>query len=273
MNTLSLLGIDIGKNTFHLHGQDARGNQILRKKLNRSQLLPYLAQLPNCKVAMESCGGSQWLARQIEGLGHRVQLIAAQHVKAYVTGNKNDYIDAEAICEAASRPRTRSVPVKTLEQQILSTEHKLRKSWMDNRTRIINQVHGFLLEFGIIFPVGQAALEQVPALMERHELPIRLRNAIERMLIDIQRLTRDIKAIDVEIKQQLSEDAAGMRLLSIPGIGPLTASALVADVGDASTYKSSRDFAASLGLVPRQYSTGGKTNLLGISKRGDKYTL
>ena len=271
MNTVTLLGIDIGKNTFHLHGQDARGNQLLRKKLNRSQLLPYLAQLPNCKVAMESCGGSQWLARQIEGLGHRVQLIAAQHVKAYVTGNKNDYIDAEAICEAASRPRTRSVPVKTLEQQILSTEHKLRKSWMDNRTRIINQVHGFLLEFGIIFPVGHAALEQVPTLMERHELPIRLRNAVERMLLDIQRLTRDIKAIDVEIKQQLSEDAAGMRLLSIPGIGPLTASALVADVGDASTYKSSRDFAASLGLVPRQYSTGGKTNLLGISKRGDKY--
>ena len=271
MNTVTLLDIDIGKNTFHLHGQDARGNQLLRKKLNRSQLLPYLAQLPNCKVAMESCGGSQWLARQIEGLGHRVQLIAAQHVKAYVTGNKNDYIDAEAICEAASRPRTRSVPVKTLEQQILSTEHKLRKSWMDNRTRIINQVHGFLLEFGIIFPVGHAALEQVPTLMERHELPIRLRNAVERMLLDIQRLTRDIKAIDVEIKQQLSEDAAGMRLLSIPGIGPLTASALVADVGDASTYKSSRDFAASLGLVPRQYSTGGKTNLLGISKRGDKY--
>lgn len=136
---------------------------------------------------------------------------------------------------------------------------------MDNRTRIINQVHGFLLEFGIIFPIGNAALEQVSALMERHELPIRLCNAVERMLLDIQRLTRDIKAIE------LSEDAAGMRLLSIPGIGPFTASALVADVGDASTYKSSRDFAASLGLVPRQYSTGGKTSLLGISKRGDKY--
>ena len=261
MNTVTLLGIDIGKNTFHLHGQDARGNQLLRKKLNRSQLLPYLTQLPTCKIAMESCGGSQWLARQIESLGHRVQLIAAQHVKAYVTGNKNDFIDAEAICEAASRPRTHSVPVKTLEQQILSTEHKLRKSWVDNRTGIINQVHGFLLEFGIIFPVGYAALEQVPALMENHELPIRLRNAVERMLLDIQRLTRDIKTIDVEIKQQLSEDAAGMRLLSIPGIGPLTASALLADVGDASTYKSSRDFAASLGLVPRQYSTGWQDEL------------
>lgn len=227
MNTVTLLGIDIGKNTFHLHGQDARGNQLLRKKLNRSQLLPYLTQLPTCKIAMESCGGSQWLARQIESLGHRVQLIAAQHVKAYVTGNKNDFIDAEAICEAASRPRTHSVPVKALEQQILSTEHKLRKSWVDNRTG----------------------------------MPIRLRNAVERMLLDIQRLTRDIKTIDVEIKQQLSEDAAGMRLLSIPGIGPLTASALLADVGDASTYKSSRDFAASLGLVPRQYSTGWQDEL------------
>lgn len=167
MSTVTLLGIDIGKNTFHLHDQDARGNQFLRKKLNRSQLLSHLAQLSNCKIAMESCGGSQWRARRIEGLSHRVQLIAVQDVRIYVTGNKNDFVDAEAICEAASRLKTRSVPVKTVEQQILSTEHKLRKPWVDHRTGIINQVHGFLLEFGIIFPIGYAALKQAPALMEK----------------------------------------------------------------------------------------------------------
>ncbi|AZE66871.1 ISPsy7, transposase [Pseudomonas synxantha] len=163
MNSVTLLGIDIGKNSFHLHGQDAQGHQVLRKKLNRRQLLPLLAQMPPCKVAMESCGGSQFLAREITKLGHQVQLIAPQHVKAYVTGNKNDFIDAEAICEAASRPRTRSVQVKSVDQQVLSTVHKLRKSLVSRRTGVINQVHGFLLEFGVIFPAGYAALERVPA--------------------------------------------------------------------------------------------------------------
>lgn len=139
--------------------------QVLRKKLNRKQLLPYLAQVSSCKIAMESCGGSQWLAREIKNLGHHVQLIAPQHVKAYVTGNKNDFIDAEAICEAASRPRTRSVQVKTVEQQVLCTEHRLRKSLVSRRTAVINQVHGFLLEFGIIFPVGYLALDRVSGLM------------------------------------------------------------------------------------------------------------
>ncbi|EUB75713.1 transposase IS111A/IS1328/IS1533 [Pseudomonas sp. GM41(2012)] len=271
MATVTLLGIDIGKNTFHLHGQDARGHQVLRKKLNRSQLLPYLAQISTCKIAMESCGGSQWLARKIKEQGHHVQLIAPQHVKAYVTGNKNDFIDAEAICEAASRPRTRSVQVKTVEQQVLCTEHRLRKSLVSRRTAVINQVHGFLLEFGVIFPAGYAALDRVSGLMQSRELPIRLINAIERMLEDIRQLTGEIKRLDVEIKQSLVQSDAGQRLQSIPGIGPLIASALVADVGDASVFKSSRDFAASLGLVPRQYSTGGETVLLGISKRGDKY--
>lgn len=271
MNSVTLLGIDIGKNSFYLHGQDARGHQVLRKKVNRAQLLPLLAQLPLCKIAMESCGGSQFLAREITKLGHQVQLIAPQHVKAYVTGNKNDFIDAEAICEAASRPRTRSVPVKSVEQQVLSTVHKLRRSLVSRRTGVINQIHGFLLEFGVIFPAGYAGLERVPALMEERNLPLRLRQAIDQMLGDIRQLTSEIKALDAEIKQLVRESDAGQRLQSIPGIGPLIASALVADVGDASMYKSSRDFAASLGLVPRQHSTGGKNTLLGISKRGDKY--
>ncbi|RJG13993.1 IS110 family transposase [Pseudomonas cavernicola] len=273
MATVALLGIDIGKHTFHLHGQDRKGHQVLRKKFSRSQLLQHLAQLPACTVAMESCGGSHWLARKITALGHRVKLIAPQHVKPFVTGNKNDYIDAEAICETASRPKTRYVAMKTVEQQILSTQHRMRTSLVSHRTATINQIHGFLLEFGICLPVGYAALERVPALLDNpeHDLPLRFKILIQRLLEDIQHLKDEIKTIDAEIKKQLNADDAGNRLLSIPGIGPITASALVADVGDASNFRSARDFAASLGLVPRQHSTGGKTVLLNISKRGDKH--
>ena len=273
MATLALLGIDIGKNFFHLHGQDIKGHQVLRKKLSRNQLLPYVAQLPSCVVAMESCGGAHWLARKIIGLGHRVKLIAPQHVKPYVTGNKSDYIDAEAICETASRPKTHYVAVKTVEQQILSTQHRLRESLVGRRTATINQVHGFLLEFGIIFPATFGALEQVPALLDdpAYDLAPLFRRLVEQLLGDIKRLTVEIKAMELAIKEQLAANDAAQRLLSIPGIGPITASAVVADVGDASNVASSRDFSASLGLVPRQYSTGGKTVLLNISKRGDKY--
>lgn len=255
MNSVTLLGIDIGKNSFHLHAKTHKAIRYCARSSIADSCCHYLHKCHPCKVAMESCGGSQFLAREITKLGHQVQLIAPQHVKAYVTGNKNDFIDAEAICEAASRPRTRSVQVKSVDQQVLSTVHKLRKSLVSRRTGVINQMHGFLLEFGVIFPAGYAALERVPALMEEHNLPLRLRQAINRMLDDIRQLTRQIKALDTEIKQQVNGSDAGKRLQSIPGIGPLIASALVADVGDASIYKSSRDFSASLGLVPRQYST------------------
>lgn len=273
MNITSLLGIDQGKNSFHLIGHDKSGHQTLQKQFNRSRLLAFAAQLPACTIAMESCGGSHWLARKLASFGHTVKLIAPQHVKPYVTGNKNDFIDAEAICETASRPRTRYVAIKTVEQQVLSTQHRLREALVSHRTQTINRVHGFLLEFGISLAPTKAAIARVHEYLDDPavDLPLRFKAIIEHLLRDIQRLNTEIKALDLEIREQLAADDAGTRLMSIPGIGPITASALVADVGDASGFRSARDFAAFLGLVPRQFSTGGKNTLLGISKRGDKH--
>ncbi|MCO8161713.1 IS110 family transposase [Pseudomonas sp. 21LCFQ010] len=270
---VALLGIDIGKRNFHLVGQNASGHQVLRKQFNRTRLLQFVAKLAPCTVAMESCGGSHWLARKIALLGHQVKLIAPQHVKPYVTGNKNDFIDAEAICESASRPRTHYVSVKTVEQQILSVRHRLREALVGQRTETTNRIHAFLLEFGIALPATKAALTTLPELLDdsSHDLPLQFRRMMEQLLAEIRRLNTEIKAIDLEIKQELARDDAGTRLQTIPGIGPVIASAVLAEVGDASGFKSSRDFAASLGLVPRQFSTGGKTVLLNISKRGNKY--
>lgn len=270
---VALLGIDIGKRNFHLVGQNSSGHQVLRKQFNRSRLLQFAAKLTPCTVAMESCGGSHWLARKIAALGHQVKLIAPQHVKPYVTGNKNDFIDAEAICEAASRPRTHYVAVKTVEQQVLSVRHRLREALVGRRTETISRIHGFLLEFGIALPATKAALTTLPELLDdpSHDLPLQFRRVIEQLLAEVHRLNTEIKAIDLEIKQDLARDDAGTRLQTIPGIGPVIASAVLAEVGDASNFKSSRDFSASLGLVPRQFSTGGKTVLLNISKRGNKY--
>lgn len=273
MKSLALLGIDIGKNTFHLIGHDACGCEVLRKQFNRNRLIQFVAKLDPCKIAMESCGGSHWLARKLTSFGHQVKLIAPQHVKPYVTGNKNDYIDAEAICETASRPKTRYVAIKTVEQQVLSTQHRLREALVCQRTQTINRIHGFLLEFGVALPATKAAMNQIHQTLDdaNTELPPQLKQFIEHLLEDIKRITVEIKSIDRSIKDQVTVDDAGKRLMSIPGIGPIIASALLADVGDASNFRSARDFAASLGLVPRQYSTGGQTVLLNISKRGDKY--
>ena len=273
MTNLTLLGIDIGKHSFHLHGQNSQGKMVFRKKVTRSQLIRHLAQIPACTVAMESCAGAHWLARQIITLGHQVKLIAPQYVKPFVKGNKNDFIDAEAICEAASRPSMRFVSIKTAEQQTLSALHRLRESLISHRTATINQVHGFLLEFGISLPIGHAAITRLPALLELNSerLPPRLVSVLMRLHRQYLSLSQEIKDIESDLKQQLKEDDAGSRLLTIPGIGPITASALAADAGDASNYRCGRDFAAALGLVPRQYSTGGRQTLLGISKRGDKH--
>lgn len=273
MNTMALLGIDIGKHHFHLHGQDSKGHQVLRKKVTRTQLLRLLVQVPVCTIVMESCAGAHWLARELLQFGHKVKLIAPQYVKPFVKGNKNDFIDAEAICEAASRPSMRFVSIKTAEQQTLGALHRVRDALVRQRTAAINQVHGFLLEFGISLPVGFAAIRRLPILLddEHERLPPRLIALLRRLYEQIQSLSEQVKQIETDLMAQLKEDEMSQRLLTIPGIGPITASALSAELGDASHFRCGRDFAASLGLVPGQYSTGGKQKLLGISKRGDKH--
>lgn len=270
MNPAALIGIDLGKHSFHLHAQDSSGREVFRKKTTRQQLMRLLANQPACTVVMEACAGSHCLAREITALGHEAKLISPQFVRPFVQSNKNDFIDAQAICEAASRPSMRFVTPKNEAQQTLSVLHRLRESLIRDRTKAINQLHGFLLEFGISLPVGKAVIRRLSSVLAEHELPVRLSALLQRLHEHFTYLDEQIKALDKEVASLLSEDDLGSRLLTIPCVGPITASVLTAEMGDGKQYASSRDFAASVGLVPRQYSTGGRANLLGISKRGDK---
>jgi transposase len=270
MQHVTLVGIDLGKHSFHLHGQDQRGKAVFRKKVNRKQLVEFFSVLHACTVVMEACAGAHHMARKLASFGHQVKLISPQYVRPFVKSNKNDFVDAEAICEAASRPAMRFVTPKTESQQTLSALHRVRESLIRDRTKTVNQIHSFLLEFGISLPVGNAAITRLPAVIAEHSLPPRLIAILERLHDHFKYLNEQIGEIDKELARQLADDNLGQRLLSIPGVGPITASVLAAEMGDGKQYVCSRDFAASIGLVPRQHSTGGKSKLLGISKRGDK---
>jgi transposase len=271
MNAVSLIGIDLGKHSFHLHAQDGLGRMVFRKKLSRQQLLRTLANVPACRVVMEACAGSHWLARRLAGMGHEARLISPQLVRPFVAGNKNDFGDAQAICEAASRPSMRFVSPRNEAQQTVSALHRIREALVRDRTGTTNQIHGFLLEFGISLPKGAAIIRRLPAVLTHESLlPARLVGLIERLREHFQYLDRQIQQVEQELLAALREDERSQRLLEIPGIGPITASALAVELGDAKQYANARQFSASIGLVPRQYSTGGKPTLLGISKRGDR---
>jgi transposase len=233
-------------------------------------MMQFFSNLPVCTVVMEACAGAHFVARQLIVMGHEAKLISPQFVRPYVKGNKNDFVDAEAICEAASRPSMRFVSPKTEAQQTLSVLHRLRESLVRDRTKTVNQMHGFLLEFGISLPRGLAIMKRMPVILTQHELPTRLMTLLDRLREHFNYLDGQIKDLDKELARQLADDDLGSRLLSIPCVGPITASLLAVEMGDGKQYACSRDFAASIGLVPRQYSTGGKATLLGISKRGDK---
>lgn len=270
MSESALIGIDLGKHSFHLHSQDTSGREVFHKKLTRAQMMQFFGNLSSCVVVMEACAGAHFVARQLTAMGHRAKLISPQFVRPFVKGNKNDFVDAEAICEAASRPSMRFVPPKTEAQQTLSVLHRLRESLVRDRTKTANQMHGFLLEFGISLPKGLAIMKRLPSSLAEYELPIRLTVLLQRLHGHFVYLDEQIKELDKELAGQLADDDLGSRLLSLPCVGPITASLLAVEMGDGQQYRCSRDFAASVGLVPRQYSTGGKANLLGISKRGDK---
>ena len=270
MSELAMVGIDLGKHSFHLHGQDKTGRGVFRKKLSRQQMMQFFSNLPVCTVVMEACAGAHFVARQLMVMGHEAKLISPQFVRPYVKGNKNDFVDAEAICEAASRPSMRFVSPKTEAQQTLSVLHRLRESLVRDRTKTVNQMHGFLLEFGISLPRRLAIMKRLPVILTQHELPTRLMTLLDRLREHFNYLDGQIRDLDKELARQLADDDLGSRLLSIPCVGPITASLLAVEMGDGKQYACSRDFAASIGLVPRQYSTGSKATLLGISKRGDK---
>lgn len=270
MQNVTLVGIDLGKHAFHLHGQDKAGKAVFRKKVSRKQLFEFFATFQPCTVVMEACAGAHYMARKLVALGHEVKLVSPQFVRPFVKSNKNDFVDAEAICETASRPSMRFVTPKTESQQTLSALHRVRDALVRDKVRTTNQMHGFLLEFGVTLPVGNAVVRRLPALLAEHPLPPRNVAILERLHAHLKYLVEQIDEIGKELNRQLADGSIGQRLLTIPGVGPITASLLSSELGDGKQYRCGRDFAAAVGLVPRQYSTGGRSNLLGISKRGDR---
>jgi len=271
---VKVVGIDLAKSSFHVHAVDAGGRKVVSKKCSRNKLKEYLINLPRCTVAMEACGGAHDWARRAHSYGHEVRLIAPQFVKPYVKSNKNDAADAEAICEAAQRPHMRFVAVKEVGQQDIQSIHRMRSLVVAQRTAQSNQIRGVLLEYGIVIPVGRLnLLKRLPEILEDAENALTdfFREELCELYWELKHLDDRIAHYDEKIKQIAQADERVLRLLTIPGIGPKIATALLAAIGDIRAFKNARELAAWLGLVPRQRSTGGKATLLGISKRGDVY--
>jgi len=268
------VGIDLGKSVFHLAGLSVTGETVVRKKFSRLQLLRFMANLRVRVIGMEACGGAHFLGRALREQGHDVRLMPAQYVKPYVKTNKNDYIDAEAIAEAVDRPRMRYVPIKSEEQLDMQSLHRVRERWVKGRTALVNQIRGLLLERGITIRKGRRHAEAaLPMLIEDAEnnLSGPLRLLLTQLMSELRRLECQITEIDATISSGADEQEACKRLMTIPGIGPLTATAIVSAIGNGAEFPKARSFSAWLGLVPGEYSTGGKQKLLGISKRGNGY--
>jgi transposase len=264
--------VDLAKTALQVHGVDERGKVVSRKALKRAEVMKPFFGLPSCLVGMEACGSAHYWARRLIEMGHTVKLMAPQFVKPYVKTNKSDARDAEAICETVTRPTMRFVPVKDIEQQTVLALHRARQGFVVERTAQANQIRGLLYERGIVIPKGIRYLDkQLPEILEDAEngLPEISRSLFARLFDHFRQLGNQVKELEAQIKAWHKHSAASGRIEAIPGIGALTASALVASIGDAKTFKSGRQLAAWLGLVPRQDPSGGKERLLGSSKRGD----
>lgn len=271
---ITTIGIDLAKNVFQVHGVDEHGKVQVKKQLKRAQVFPFFANLPPCLIGMEACSGAHYWARKLTTYGHTVRLIAAQFVKPYVKTNKNDAADAEAICEAVSRPHMRFVAIKNGNQQAVLALHRARQGFVKARTAQANQVRGLLTEFGIVIPQGICHLsKRLPEILEdgENDLPGTLRQLLARLMAHFRILDQQVTDLEQQITLWHRDNEVSRRLAGIPGIGPITASALVASIGDARSFANGRQMAAWVGLVPRQHSSGGKPTLLGISKRGDSY--
>lgn len=271
---IAVLGIDLGKNTCSIVGLDASGQVVLRRRMQRKTILNFAAKLSPCIIAMEACCGAHHLGRILAAQGHTVRLMSPEYVRPYVKAQKNDDRDAEAIAEASTRPTMRFVALKTQEQLDMQTIHRARDRVVAERTSLMNQLRAVLLERGIVVPQGRAKLKvRLTELLAQAcaELSPRIRSLLEDMLLRWKAFDERIAAFDAEFAAEAKRNEAANRLTSIPGIGALNATALVAAIGDAQTFARGRDLAAWLGLVPRQMTTGGKPCLLGITKRGSKY--
>lgn len=271
---LHAIGIDLGKTLFHLVGVDVGGNVVVRKRCSRTQLLKYTANLRVERIGMEACSRSHFLARALREQGHDARLIPAQYVKPYVKTNKSDYIDAEAIAEAVHRPTMRFVPIKTEEQLDLQAVHRVRERWVARRTAVVNQIRGLLLERGWTLPKGRSHVDHaLPDILAdtASRLSGSFRALLAQLKLDLDQLSARIEEMDAVIQHAAKENEACQRLTTIPGVGPVTATALIAAIGNASGFRRGKDLAAWVGMVPRECSTGGKQKLLGISKQGNSY--
>ena len=274
MQDIKVLGIDLAKDVFQLHGVDAAGKQLLKKRIERNKLHEYIGNLASCTIVMEACGGSNYWARVFQRNGHIVKLISPQFVKPFVKTNKNDANDAEAIVEAASRPSMHFVPVKQVEQQDIQSLHRVRSRIIKNRTALINEIRGLNLEYGIAIPLGAMKVKNhLRSIIDdkANELTTSSRELMQELYDELIETEARLKTLEKKIKLICNENDQCRRIMSIPGIGELTATAIVAAVPNANEFKNGRHMSAWLGLVPRQSSSGNKQMLLGISKRGDRY--
>jgi transposase len=271
---IATIGLDIAKSSFQVHGADACGKVVLRKRLRRGKLLEFFANLPRCRIGMEACGGAHYWARELTKLGHEVRLMPPQYVKPYVKTNKHDAADAEGCCEAVRRPTMRFVPVKNEMQQALLMLHRIRDRQIAERTGTINAIRGHMAEFGVVAARRGLGMQELAAIISDADdarLPSLARELLVLQVEHLRVIEARLAELDGRLLRQARDDEAARRLTEIPGIGPVVATAMVATVVDARLFGSGRSFAAWLGLTPRQHATGGRERLLGISKRGDGY--
>jgi transposase len=274
MGTITTIGLDIAKSVFQVHGIDAAGEVIVRRQLSRARVLSFFEKLPSCLIGIEACNTSHYWARELIARGHDVRLMPAQYVKPYVKRGKNDSADAEAICEAVTRPTMRFVAVKTPEQQSVMMLHRVRLMLNRQRTQLSNAMRAHMSEFGVVAPVGRMGLERLLAIVtDRDDLriPADARVCLEMLAAQLAVVKEQILQNDRRIRATARETEIGRRLMEIPGVGPLLASAFVASVANPGVFRTGRDLAAWIGLVPKQKSSGGKERLGGISRAGNSY--
>jgi transposase len=274
MGDITTIGLDLAKSVFQVHAVDEMGSVVMRKRLRRSQVLAFFAEIPPCLIGLEACATAHYWARELIALGHEARLMPPNYVKAYVKRNKHDVADAEAICEAVRRPSMRFVPIKTAEQQSALMMHRARDLLVRQRTMLVNALRGHLAEFGLIEAQGLHKVAKLIAIVTDENdgrVPYIARQVLQVMINHIEDIQVRIVGLEKQVLAWHKSNPVSQRLATIPGIGPIIATAIAATVADPNTFRSGREFAAWLGLVPRQNSTGGKARLGGISKRGDSY--
>lgn len=273
MKNIKILGIDLAKDSFQIHGTDSHGKKVIAKKMNRKKLIEFIANLKPCLIGIEACGGAHYFSRLFKRYHHEVKMMAPQYVKPYVMSNKNDMNDAKGIAEAVTRPNMKFVATKTVEQQDTLLIHRARELIVKQRTALSNQIRGLLQEYGIVISKGLTRIQRLPEILEDHadKLTVKSTNIFLRLYEQFKILSSQVEMYNFEIEKIVQSDETCQRILKIKGIGAISASAIVATIGDAKVFKNGREVSAWLGLTPRQHSSGGKIKLGGISKRGDRY--